>query len=407
MVPNMIRGGFIMDTTELHKLFNAQTQEIEISLIRQFDEQVAPIEGMIRLTLGQPDFPTPQHVKDAGIEAINNNFSFYTGMAGDIRLREALANFIQVKYNVSYDPETEILSTVGATEALATTLLGILNPGDKVLIPSPFFSLYEPLVLLGRGVPIYIDTTENDFILSPEMIQSAMDKHGDKVKAIILNYPTNPTGVTWNREEVKAIADTLKKYPNIFAISDEIYSELVYEGSHISLGEYLFDQTIVINGLSKSHAMTGWRLGFTLAPKTITDQIKKVHQNLVTSASSITQFAGIEALKNGMDDAVPMRLEYQKRRDLIYEVMSDLGFKIAKPNGAFYIFAKIPEGYIQDSFKFCLDLAKKVKIGFVPGVAFGKAGEGYVRLSYASSMAEIKEAMKRLVAYMKENAPEI
>lgn len=396
-----------MNMTELHKLFNAQTQEIEVSLIRQFDEKVAGIDNMIRLTLGQPDFPTPQHVKEAGIEAINNNFSFYTGMAGDIRLRKAMANFVKVKYNVSYDPETEILSTVGATEALASSLLGILNPGDKVLIPSPFFSLYEPLVTLGHGKAVFIDTTKNDFILSPKMIESAMEEHGDKVKAIILNYPTNPTGVTWNREEVQAIANTIKKYPNVFAISDEIYSELVYEGSHISLGEYLFDQTIVINGLSKSHAMTGWRLGFTLAPKDITDQIKKVHQNLVTSASSITQYAGIEALKNGMDDAVPMRLEYRKRRDLIYEVMSDLGFKIAKPNGAFYIFARIPDGYIQNSFSFCYDLAQKAKIGFIPGIAFGKAGEGYVRLSYASSMSEIKEAMERLTTYMKENAPEI
>lgn len=396
-----------MNMTELHKLFNAQTQEIEVSLIRQFDEKVAGIDNMIRLTLGQPDFPTPQHVKEAGIEAINNNFSFYTGMAGDIRLRKAMANFVKVKYNVSYDPETEILSTVGATEALASSLLGILNPGDKVLIPSPFFSLYEPLVTLGHGKAVFIDTTKNDFILSPKMIESAMEEHGDKVKAIILNYPTNPTGVTWNREEVQAIANMIKKYPNVFAISDEIYSELVYEGSHISLGEYLFDQTIVINGLSKSHAMTGWRLGFTLAPKDITDQIKKVHQNLVTSASSITQYAGIEALKNGMDDAVPMRLEYRKRRDLIYEVMSDLGFKIAKPNGAFYIFARIPDGYIQNSFSFCYDLAQKAKIGFIPGVAFGKAGEGYVRLSYASSMSEIKEAMERLTTYMKENAPEI
>lgn len=396
-----------MNMTELHKLFNAQTQEIEVSLIRQFDEKVAGIDNMIRLTLGQPDFPTPQHVKEAGIEAINNNFSFYTGMAGDIRLRKAMANFVKVKYNVSYDPETEILSTVGATEALASSLLGILNPGDKVLIPSPFFSLYEPLVTLGHGKAVFIDTTKNDFILSPKMIESAMEEHGDKVKAIILNYPTNPTGVTWNREEVQAIANMIKKYPNVFAISDEIYSELVYEGSHISLGEYLFDQTIVINGLSKSHAMTGWRLGFTLAPKDITDQIKKVHQNLVTSASSITQYAGIEALKNGMDDAVPMRLEYRKRRDLIYEVMSDLGFKIAKPNGAFYIFARIPDGYIQNSFSFCYDLAQKAKIGFIPGIAFGKAGEGYVRLSYASSMSEIKEAMERLTTYMKENAPEI
>ncbi|MFC6465451.1 pyridoxal phosphate-dependent aminotransferase [Marinilactibacillus sp. GCM10026970] len=393
-----------MDMTHLHQLFNAQTQEIEISGIRLFDEKIASIDGLIKLTLGQPDFPTPQHVKDAGIEAIKNNLSFYTGMAGELRLREAVANFMKVKYNISYDPQSEILSTVGATEALAASLLAILNPGDKVLIPSPFFSLYEPLVILGKAEPIYIDTTGNDFILSPEMIQEAMSIHGDKVKAIILNYPTNPTGVTWNREEVIAIANTLKQYPDVFAISDEIYSELVYEGNHISLGEYLFDQTIVINGLSKSHAMTGWRLGFTLAPKAITQQIIKVHQYLVTSASSITQYAGIEALENGMDDALPMREEYKKRRDYIYEIMHRLGFEIAKPNGAFYIFAKIPEGHIQNSFDFCYDLAQKAKVGFIPGVAFGKAGEGFVRLSYASSMAEIEEAMHRLTKYMEQHS---
>ncbi|MEC6747641.1 pyridoxal phosphate-dependent aminotransferase [Marinilactibacillus sp. XAAS-LB27] len=393
-----------MDMTNLHQLFNAQTQEIEISGIRLFDEKIASIDGLIKLTLGQPDFPTPQHVKDAGIKAIKNNLSFYTGMAGELRLRESVANFMKVKYNISYDPQSEILSTVGATEALAASLLAILNPGDKVLIPSPFFSLYEPLVILGKAEPVYIDTTENDFILSPEMIQEAMSVHGDKVKAIILNYPTNPTGVTWNREEVIAIADTLKQYPDVFAISDEIYSELVYEGSHISLGEYLFDQTIVINGLSKSHAMTGWRLGFTLAPKAITQQIIKVHQYLVTSASSITQYAGIEALENGMDDALPMREEYKKRRDYIYEIMHRLGFEIAKPNGAFYIFAKIPEGYIQNSYDFCYDLAQKAKVGFIPGVAFGEAGEGFIRLSYASSMAEIEEAMHRLTNYMEQHS---
>lgn len=389
-----------MDFSDKTKQFNKQTQEMEVSLIRQFDEQVQDVEGMIRLTLGQPDFPTPEHIKEAGIEAINQNFSFYTGMAGILPLRQAAAHFLEKKYNVSYDPNTEILTTVGATEALAASFLAVLNPGDKVLVPSPFFSIYESLITLGRGEPIFLDTSSTGFVLTPDMIDEAMKTHGDKVKAIILNYPTNPTGVTWSREECKAIAQTLKNYPNVFAISDEIYSELVYEGTHVSLGEYLFDQTIVINGLSKSHAMTGWRLGFTFAPKEITQEIIKTHQYLVTSATSITQYAGVEALKNGMDDAMPMRAEYQKRRNYIYDAMASLGFDIAKPNGAFYIFAKIPDGYIQNSYDFCVDLAQKAKIAFVPGIAFGDAGEGYVRLSYASSMDEIMEAMKRLETYM-------
>lgn len=391
-----------MDFSDRRKTFNKQTQELEVSLIRQFDEQVQGIEGMIRLTIGQPDFPTPEHVKQAGIDAIKNDHSYYTGMAGILPLREAATNFVEKKYNVSYNPETEVLSTIGATEALTASLMAILNPGDKVLVPSPFFSLYSSLITLNRAEPVFIDTASNDFVLTPKMIDDAMAQHGDDVKAIMLNYPTNPTGVTWSRDECKAIADTLKKYPNVFAISDEIYSELVYDGDHVSLGEYLFDQTIVINGLSKSHAMTGWRLGFTFAPEEITKELTKTHQYLVTSVSTITQFAGVEALKNGMDDAFPMREEYQKRRDFIYDKMTDLGFEIAKPNGAFYIFAKIPEGYIQNSYDFCVDLAEKAKIAMVPGVAFGDAGEGYIRLSYASSMAEIEEAMDRLKGYMNE-----
>lgn len=390
--------------TVLSEKFNQQTYKIEVSDIRRFDERVSVIEDMLKLTLGEPDFNTPEHVKLAGISAIENNDSHYTGMAGDLELRKAVATFMQKKYQVSFAPENEILVTVGATEALSASLLAVLNPGDKIIVPTPIYPGYEPLITLARAEPIYIDTTSNGFVLTPEMIEAAMLEHGDQVKAIILNYPSNPTGVTYNREEVKAIADAVKKY-SIFVISDEIYSELTYGETHVSIAEFARDQTILINGLSKSHAMTGWRIGFILAPQELIGQIVKVHQYLVTSATTMAQKAAIAALTAGADDALPMKIEYMKRRDFLYEQMKNLGFEIARPNGAFYIFAKIPDGYTQNSMNFCVDLAEKNKLAIIPGSAFGAAGEGFVRLSYAASMEKLELAMERLTAYMATNKP--
>lgn len=390
--------------TVLSEKFNQQTYKIEVSDIRRFDERVSVIEDMLKLTLGEPDFNTPEHVKLAGISAIENNDSHYTGMAGDLELRKAVATFMQKKYQVSFAPENEILVTVGATEALSASLLAVLNPGDKIIVPTPIYPGYEPLITLARAEPIYIDTTSNGFVLTPEMIEAAMLEHGDQVKAIILNYPSNPTGVTYNREEVKAIADAVKKY-SIFVISDEIYSELTYGETHVSIAEFARGQTILINGLSKSHAMTGWRIGFILAPQELIGQIVKVHQYLVTSATTMAQKAAIAALTDGADDALPMKIEYMKRRDFLYEKMKNLGFEIARPNGAFYIFAKIPDGYTQNSMNFCVDLAEKNKLAIIPGSAFGAAGEGFVRLSYAASMEKLELAMERLTAYMETNKP--
>ena len=251
---------------------------------------------------------------------------------------------------------------------------------------------------------VEIDTTENDFVLTPDMLEKAILEQGNQLKAVILNYPANPTGVTYSREQMTALADVLKKY-DVFVVCDEVYSELTYtDQPHVSIAEFLPEQTIVINGLSKSHAMTGWRLGFTFAPAAFTAQLIKSHQYLVTAANTMAQFAGVEALTAGKDDAEPMKREYIERRDYIIEKMTELGFKIIKPDGAFYIFAKIPAGYNQDSFAFLKDFAQKKAVAFIPGAAFGQYGEGYVRLSYAAGMDTIKEAMKRLKEYMEEYA---
>ena len=389
---------------DLTKRFNKNLDKIEVSLIRQFDQSISSIPGVLRLTLGEPDFTTPDHVKEAAKAAIDANESHYTGMSGLLELRQAASQFVNEKYNLSYDPETEILVTIGATEALSATLTAILEEGDKVLLPAPAYPGYEPIVNLVGAEIVEIDTTENDFVLTPEMLEKAILKQGNQLKAVILNYPANPTGVTYSREQMAALADVLKKY-DVFVVCDEVYSELTYtEQPHVSIAEFLPEQTIVINGLSKSHAMTGWRLGFTFAPAAFTAQLIKSHQYLVTAANTMAQFAGVEALTAGKDDAEPMKKEYIERRDYIIEKMTELGFKIIKPDGAFYIFAKIPADYNQDSFAFLKDFAQKKAVAFIPGAAFGQYGEGYVRLSYAASMDTIKEAMKRLKEYMEEYA---
>lgn len=387
---------------DLTKRFNKQLDKIQVSLIRQFDQAISEIPGVLRLTLGEPDFTTPDHVKEAAKRAIDQNQSYYTGMSGLLTLRQAASDFVKEKYQLDYNPENEILVTIGATEALSATLTAILEEGDKVLLPAPAYPGYEPIVNLVGAEIVEIDTTENGFVLTPEMLEKAILEQGDKLKAVILNYPANPTGITYSREQLEALVDVLRKY-EIFVVCDEVYSELTYTGeNHVSLGTMLRDQAIIINGLSKSHAMTGWRLGFIFAPANFTAQLIKSHQYLVTAANTMAQHAAVEALTAGKDDAEPMKKEYIKRRDYIIEKMTDLGFEIIKPDGAFYIFAKIPAGYNQDSFAFLKDFAHKKAVAFIPGAAFGQYGEGYVRLSYAASMDTIKEAMKRLEEYMKE-----
>lgn len=385
----------------LTERFNKHVGQIAVSLIRQFDERVSGIEGILKLTLGEPDFNTPEHIKEAGKQAIADNFSHYSGMAGLSDVREAAAYFMKEKYGLVYDAQKEVLVTVGVTEAISASLLAILEAGDKVLLPAPIYPGYEPVITLAGAKAVYMDTSDNGFVLSPEMLRETLDKEGTAVKAVILNYPSNPTGVTYNRKEVQALAEVLKDYP-VFVISDEVYSELSYDQEHVSIAEYLPEQTILLNGLSKSHAMTGWRIGFIFAPQILTAEIIKVHQYLVTAAATVSQKAAVEALVQGIEDGAKMGAEYRVRRDFVYEKMKQFGFNVAKPTGAFYLFAKIPEGQIQDSMAFCVDLAEKNQLALIPGIAFGEAGEGYIRISYAASPEALAEAMQRLENYLQK-----
>ncbi|MCG0629715.1 aminotransferase class I/II-fold pyridoxal phosphate-dependent enzyme [Lactiplantibacillus plantarum] len=377
---------------------NHEIAAIQPSDILAFNAEIANIPGIVRLTLGEPDFNTPEHVKQAAIESIEADESHYAPSNGTLALRTAAAEFLAAKYDVHYDPASEVIITAGATGGIYTALTSILNPGDEVLIPTPIFPLYIAIVKLSGATPVFMDTSDNGFVLSPDQLQTTLAAH-PKTKAVVLNFPSNPTGVTYRHDDLKALAAVLADQP-IFVLSDEIYSELTYGEPHESIANYLPTQTILLNGVSKSHAMTGWRIGIMCAPKAITAQLGKIHQFTVTSTTTNAQAAATEALKNGLDDAQVMKREYQERRDYLYDALNDLGFQSAKPEGAFYLFSKIPAGLPQNSIAFCRELAHEARVALIPGSSFGPGGEGYVRISYAASMADLKTAVTRLRTYV-------
>lgn len=376
-------------------LVNKMVKNIEVSGIRRFYNMVSHIEDVISLTIGQPDFPTPKHVKQAGIEAIEKNLTTYTHNAGTIELRRAACHFAAKKYNLTYNPETEVIVTVGASEAIDIAFRTILAPGTEVILPGPIYPGYEPIIRMCGAKPVYVDTRENQFRFTLEMIQPYITEH---TRCIVLPYPSNPTGVSLTEQELKEIANCLKE-KEIFILADEIYSELIYDQPHISIATFLKDKTIVINGLSKSHSMTGWRIGFLFAPEEIAKHIIKVHQYNVSCANSIAQNAALEAITNGINDALPMKQEYHLRRDYVYQRLSSMGLDVVKPDGAFYFFVKIPESFPSNSFEFALDLVHQAKVAVVPGSAFSDYGEGYFRLSFACSLETLEAGLNRMEQY--------
>jgi aminotransferase len=377
-------------------LINKRVKEIEISGIRKFFNLVADIKDMVQLTIGQPDFPTPDHVKEAGKKAIDNNITTYTHNAGLLQLRDAAANFYKNKYSVEYSAEHETIITAGASEAIDITFRTILEEGCEVILPAPVYVGYEPIIKLCGATPVYADIRNTQFRMTANLIESLIT---DKTRCIVLPYPSNPTGVSLNESELKEIAQLIKD-KEIFILADEIYSELVYEQRHVSIAKFIKDKTIVINGLSKSHSMTGWRIGMLFAPEYLSKHILKVHQYNVTCATSISQMAALEALTTGINDAEPMKKEYAKRRDYVYDRLMSMDLDVIKPEGAFYFFVKIPRDDIS-SFDFCMELVDRAKLAVVPGSAFSELGEGYFRLSYAYSMETLKEGLDRLEGYLK------
>ncbi|HJA47616.1 MAG TPA: aminotransferase class I/II-fold pyridoxal phosphate-dependent enzyme [Candidatus Limosilactobacillus excrementigallinarum] len=377
---------------------NKDVKEIRPSAIRDFDMQISSIPGLVKLTLGEPDFNVPEHVKQAAIRGIQANDSHYGPAAGKLELRKAVANYLKDTRNVDYNPEDEVLITNGGTEALTAITFSLLNPGDKVLVPTPVFSLYFPIITLTGAECIQVDTFADDFVLTPEKLQSELDQHGD-VKMIILNYPCNPTGRAYPEDLLRKLGKILHDH-NVLIVADEMYSELTYDQEHFSLATIYPEQTLLVSGLSKSHAMTGWRLGYIAGPSALISQIYKIHGFLVTCVNDIAQDAAIEALNNGRQDPDAFRSEYKKRRDYVVSRMEKMGFDIATPEGAFYVFAKIPAQFGNDDFNFALDLAKKAKVGVIPGSAFGAGGEGYIRISYAASDEKLAKAMDYIESYL-------
>lgn len=386
-------------SADLYGTVSHKLDALQPSGIREFNKEVSKIPGIIKLTLGEPDMATPEHVKQAAIRSIEEDDSHYAPQMGKPELLEAISDYIQNTRDVHYDPQTEIIATVGATEALDATLFAILNTGDKVVVPTPIFSLYFPLIEMTGATVVQVDTSADNFVLTPEKLEEVLEEEGKGVKAVILNYPSNPTGREYPQEVLAGLAEVIKKH-HLYAIADEIYSELVYGVEHYSIATMIPERTIFISGLSKSHAMTGYRLGYVAAPAKIMANISKMHAFLVTTVTNNVQVAAAEALTNGLDDPLEFRKIYQHRRDLLVAGLKKLGFEMLTPEGAFYLFAKIPAQFGTDDVAFAKQLAKEAKVGVTPGSAFGKGGDGYVRLSYASSDENLTEAIKRISEFL-------
>ncbi|KMY45159.1 aromatic amino acid aminotransferase [Bacillus sp. FJAT-27916] len=379
----------------MEHLINPKVKQIEISGIRKFYNLVSEIDGVLSFTIGLPDFPTPLHIKEQAIEAIENDMTTYTHNAGMLTLREAAAAFMSEKYSLAYNPNNEIIVTVGASQAIDIAFRTILKEGDEVILPGPVYPGYEPLIKLAGAVPVYADTTGTSFKMTKDVIAPLLT---EKTKCVVLPYPSNPTGVSLTKEELTEIADLLRGR-NTFVLADEIYSELTLDRKHTSIGTILREQTIIINGVSKSHAMTGWRIGFLMAPESIAKHMLKVHQYNVSCASSISQMAALEAMKNGKNDAVMMKEEYRNRRDYVYSRLEKMGLRTVMPDGAFYFFVEIPDGF-STSLDFALELVRKKKVAVVPGSAFSEYGEGYFRFSYAVSMESLIIGLDRLELFL-------
>ncbi|CAK1248962.1 Aspartate/methionine/tyrosine aminotransferase (AspB) [Fructobacillus fructosus] len=378
----------------LQKSYNQRLDLVKASKIRSFDNQVSSIPGLVKLTIGEPDLDTPAHIKQAVVFAMDQNQTHYTAQVGTKQLQSAITGYLRRKHDLSYQSETDILVTVGATEAIYGVLETLINPGDQFIIPTPAFALYEPIITLLGGEVIDIDTSTSDFKLDPTILEKTLSEN-KRVKAVMLSYPNNPSGVTLSEEEVHALAQVVKNR-DLFVITDEIYSDLTYNQRPYSIVRDLPEQTIYISGVSKSYAMTGWRVGFVAAPAAFINRLRKVHAFMVTCPSSIDQAAAAEAFENGDTDIEAMLATYRERRDVLYQGLTDIGLKALYPDGAFYLFVKIPEQFGNDDEAFALRMAQIAKVGLIPGSSFGKGGRGYVRLSYAASMTKIKEALRRI-----------
>lgn len=378
---------------------------IQPSGIRRFFDLASKMENIISLGVGEPDFITPWNVREASISSLERGFTAYSANAGILELREAIAHYMRTRFRVSYDPETEVLVTVGASEAIDIGMRAILNPGDEVIIVEPTFVSYAPLVKLAGGVPVSVGTSaETNFEVLPSDIEAVIT---DKTKAIMICYPNNPTGASISKEKLSQIADIVQKH-DLIVFSDEIYAELAYDHDHVCFSTLpgMKEQTIVINGFSKAFAMTGWRLGFVLAPPDLLAAMLKIHQYSLMCAPTMAQHGAIEAMENGMEDVAKMKLSYQQRRNYFVKTAKEIGLPCHKPDGAFYAFPSISHTGLT-SEQFAEKLLMEERVAVVPGSVFGEGGEGHIRCSYATSLSNLEEALERIGNFLKRHTKNV
>ena len=368
--------------------------------IRKFFDIVNEMEDAISLGVGEPDFDTPWHIRDEGIYSLEKGRTFYTSNAGLKELKEEICTYLRRKQGITYNPANEVLITVGGSEAIDIGLRAVLNPGDEVLIPQPSFVSYEPCALMAGGVPVIIELkAENEFRLTAQELEDAIT---DRTKVLVLPFPNNPTGAIMEREDLEAIAAVIRKH-DILVMSDEIYAELTYKEKHVSIVEIegMQERTILINGFSKAFAMTGWRLGYACGPKEIIEQMLKIHQFAIMCAPTTSQYAAVEALRNGDDDVQEMRTAYNQRRRYLMNAFREMNLECFEPFGAFYVFPCIKE-FGMTSEEFASRFLEEEKVAVVPGTAFGDCGEGYLRISYAYSLDNLKLAIGKLANFVEK-----
>ena len=383
------------------KLINGTLAELKPSGIRKFFDIAAEMEDVISLSVGEPDFSTPWHIRQEGIHTLEKGRTWYSPNAGFLALREAIAGYVQRHSHVTYDPKTEVLVTVGGSEAIDLFLRALITPGDEVLIPEPAFVCYDPLTRMAGGVPVALPTKAEDaFRLRADVVAAAIT---DKTKLLVLPFPNNPTGAIMPREELEALAEVLRG-TDIMVLSDEIYGELTYGREHVSFAaiEGMWERTILVSGFSKAYAMTGWRLGYACGPQPVMGLLIKLHQYGIMCAPTTAQYAAIEAMNNGDSDVVQMREEYDMRRRYIVDELNRLGLTCFEPEGAFYVFPSI-QSTGMTSEEFCHRLLEEKHVAVVPGNAFGDSGEGFIRISYCYSLKHITEALHRIGEFLKEH----
>lgn len=382
---------------DYEKLMSRNVRALQPSGIRKFFDILDTMQGAISLGIGEPDFTTPWHIREAGVYSLEQGFTKYTSNAGLIRLRAATSEYLKRRFDIDYKP-SEIFITVGGSEAIDLCVRALVDPGDEVIVPVPSFVCYGPLVTMANGVPVYVETkAENEFRLTAEELRAAITP---RTKLLVLPYPNNPTGAILERGDLEAIAEVLWG-TDIMVLSDEIYAELTYGQKHVSPCNIpeLSERTLLVNGFSKAYAMTGWRLGYVCGPESIVKQMLKIHQYGIMSAPTTSQYAAIEALRNGDGDIEMMRDSYDKRRRLMLKGLRELGLSCFEPRGAFYMFPRIG-GFGLTSEEFCTRFLREEKVAIIPGTAFGPGGEGFARICYASSVENIQTALDRLGAFL-------